>query len=27
MIIEMRDPGKIVALSGYSKRFSYQDVK
>jgi hypothetical protein len=25
MIIEMRDPGKILALSGYGKRFSYQE--
>jgi hypothetical protein len=27
MIIEMRDPQKIYELSGYGKRFSYQDVK
>ncbi|HEY2361016.1 MAG TPA: DUF2268 domain-containing putative Zn-dependent protease [Candidatus Angelobacter sp.] len=27
MIIEMRDPQQIYELSGYGKRFSYQDVK
>jgi hypothetical protein len=27
IIIEMRDPEKILAMSGYSKRFSNQDVK
>ena len=27
MIIEMRDPRKIYELSGYGKRFSYQEVK
>lgn len=27
MIIEMRDPQKIFALSGYGKRFSYQEAK
>jgi hypothetical protein len=27
MIIEMRDPQKIYELSGYGKRFSYQEVK
>ncbi len=27
IIIEMREPEKIFALSGYGRRFSYQDVK
>ena len=27
MIIEMRDPQKIYEVSGYGKRFSYQEVK